>query len=205
MIAALTAVQGTARAQGAMPERAYVTAGAFVEIKRFSGDPTEAVLDATAAGGAVALGTHIGSHWDLQLGLDLTGFTRTARPRTVTLQKETFTLTSVTENQAVSVATLLRYRGAALGRLRLGYLAGLSFVRLHRRFHTEGSAGTPAGLIPRPDEAVDYSAAPTVGLDARIALSRQLSIVPGIHACVFRFGNDSGLLVRPRVGVRWTF
>jgi hypothetical protein len=193
-----------ARAQ-AVPESAYVTGGVFADVKRFSGDPGESILDGNAAGGAIAVGTHIGSHWDLQLGLDMTGFSRTERPRVITLQKETFTLTSVVENQVISVATLLRYRATPHGRVRLGYLAGLSFIRLDRRFHTEAAEGTPNGLIPKPDEAVDYSAAPTVGLDARIAMTGHLSIVPGIHACVFRFGNDSGLLVRPRVGIRWAF
>jgi hypothetical protein len=201
----LAAFAADARSQTPIAESAYVTGGAFVEMKRFSGDPNEAVLDANTPGGAVAVGTHIGPHWDLQLGVDATGFSRTDRPRTVTLGKESFTLTSITENQVLTVATLLRYRAAPHGRWRLGYLGGLSFVRIDRRFHTEGDDTTPAGLIPRPDEAVDYSAAPTVGLDARFAISDHVSIVPGIHACVFRFGNDSGFLVRPRIGVRWTF
>jgi hypothetical protein len=78
-------------------------------------------------------------------------------------------------------------------------------VRLHRKFHSEAPDGTPPGLIPRPDERVDYSAAPTVGIDARIALSEHVSVIPGIHACVFRFADESGLLVRPRIGVRWAF
>ncbi len=187
------------------PERAYVTGGAFVEIKRFSGDPSEGILDGNIVGGAIAVGSHIGSRWDVQVGVDTTGFSRTERPRSVTFQRRKFMLTSIAENQVVSVSSLLRYRAAPHGRVRLGYLAGLSFVRLHRRFHTIASERTPAGLIPRPDQNVDYSAAPTVGLDARIALSAHLSLVPGIHACVFGFGNDSGLLVRPRVGLRWTF
>jgi len=204
-VCAVLGTAGAARAQSAIAESAYVTGGLFVDIKRFSGDPGEAVLDGSAAGGAVAVGTHIGSAWDLQLALDVPGFSRTERPRVITLQKDTFTLTSVTENQALSVATLLRYRAASRGRVRLGYLGGLSFIRLHRRFHTEAPPDTPAGLIPRPDERVHYSAAPTVGIDARIALSPQLAIVPGIYACVFRFGDESGLLVRPRIGVRWSF
>lgn len=204
-VGAILAIAGTARAQPVATESAYVTGGAFVEVKRFSGDPTEGILDGHAAGGALAVGTHIGSQWDLQLGLDVTGFSRSERPRTVTLQKQTYTLTSIAENQVLSVATLLRYRGAAHGRVRLGYLGGLSFIKLHRRFHSEAADGTPAGLIPRSEELVDYSAAPTVGLDARIALSQHLSLIPGIHACVFRFGSDSGLLVRPRIGLRWAF
>lgn len=202
---AIVACVADARAQSPVSESAYFTGGAFVEVKRFSGDPTQAVLDGNSPGGALAIGTHIGEHWDLQVGLDVTGFSHTERVRTLTLQKASYTLTSVTENQVLSVATLLRYRGVAHGRWRLGYLGGLSFVRLDRRFRTSAAGGTPAGLIPRPDEAVDYSAAPTVGFDARFAVSKHLSLVPGIHACVFRFGNDGGFLVRPRIGLRWSF
>jgi hypothetical protein len=194
-----------AHAQSAISESAYVTGGAFVDIKRFSGDPGENTLDGNVAGGAIAIGTFVGSHWGVQLGLDVTGFSRTERPRTVTLQKQTFTLTSVAENQVLSVSTLLRFRASEHGKVRLGYLAGLSFVRLHRKFHTEASEGTPNGLIPHAAEQVDFSAAPTVGLDARIALTRHLSLVPGIVACVFRLPADSGVLVRPRIGIRWAF
>jgi hypothetical protein len=186
-------------------ESAYVTGGTFLGVKRFSGDPTEGILDGEATGAALAVGTSIGSRWDLQVGLDVTGFSRTRRPRDVTFQRDTITLTSVAENQVLSVATLLRFRSAPHGRVRLGYLGGLSFVRLHRKFHTDAPDGTPAGLIPRPDEKVDYSAAPTVGIDARIAVTEHLSVIPGVHACVFRFADESGLLVRPRVGVRWAF
>jgi hypothetical protein len=199
----LTAV--SARAQEPLRESAYVTGSVFADIKRFSGDPTEGTLDGNVAGVSFAIGTFVGSHWGLQLGVDATGFSRTERPRSVTFQKQTFTLNSVAENQVVSVATLLRFRASQHGRVRLGYLGGLSFVRLHRRFHTEAVTETPAGLIPRPDAQVDYSAAPTVGLDARIAVNRHLSIVPGIHACVFRLSDESGLLVRPRIGIRWAF
>ncbi|HET7694556.1 MAG TPA: hypothetical protein VFK57_02535 [Vicinamibacterales bacterium] len=205
LAAILTSFAQAVEAQTPISESAYVTGGTFVDVKRFSGDPTESRLDGTATGATVAVGTSIGSRWDLQLGLDVTGFSRTQRPRNVTFQRETITLTSVAENQVLSVATLLRFRSAAHGRLRLGYLGGLSFVRLHRRFHTDAPDGTPAGLIPRPDERVDYSAAPTVGIDARIAVTEHLSVIPGIHACVFRFADESGLLVRPRVGIRWAF
>jgi hypothetical protein len=205
-IAALLLISGrTAEAQTTIAETAYVTGGVFVDVKRFSGDPSEGILDGEVAGGAIAIGTHIGSRWDLQLGLEIGGFSQTERPRTITFGKETIILTSVAENKVSTVATLLRFRSTPHGRVRLGYLGGLSFVRLHRMFHTEAPAGTPPGLIPKPDERVDYSAAPTVGIDARIAINDHLSIVPGIYACVFRFVDESGVLVRPRIGVRWAF
>jgi hypothetical protein len=202
---AVAAVAAPAAAQAPIMERAYATAGLFGDIKRFSGDPTESTLDGQVAGGAVAIGTFIGSRWDLQLGLDMSGFSRTQHPRDITLQRETITLTSVAENQALSVATLLRFRASSHGRLRLGYLGGLTFVRLHRKFHSTAPAGTPSALIPKPDERIDYTAAPTVGIDVRIALTEHLSLVPGLHACVFRLSDESGLLVRPRIGLRWAF
>ena len=205
VVAAVLLSSRSVEAQVPIAERAYVTAGTYLGVKRFSGDPTEGILDGEAVGGAIALGTSIGSRWDLQVGLDLSGFSQTRRPRDVTFQRETITLTSVAENQVLSVATLLRFRSSAHGRLRLGYLGGLSFVRLHRRFHTDAPHGTPAGLIPKPNERVDYSAAPTVGIDARIALTTHLSVIPGVYASVFRFADESGLLVRPRVGIRWAF
>lgn len=203
--AGVAASAGTVEAQTPIAESAYVTGGTFLGVKRFSGDPTEGVLDGAATGVAIAVGTSIGTRWDLQLGLDVTGFSRTRRPRDITFQRDIIELTSITENQVVSVATLLRFRSAPHGRVRLGYLGGLSFVRLHRKFHTDAPDGTPAGLIPRPNERVDYSAAPTVGIDARIAVTEHLSVIPGVHACVFRFAEESGLLVRPRIGVRWAF
>jgi hypothetical protein len=206
-IAALVVVAcaETAQAQSTIPETAYVTGSIFVDVKRFSGDPTESVLDGEATGGAIALGTHIGSRWDLQVGLDIGGFSETERPRTITIGKDTYSLSSITENKVSSVTTLLRFRSTPHGRVRLGYLGGLSFVRLHRKFHTEAPEGTPAGLIPRPHEQVDYAAAPTIGIDARIAINEHLSFIPAIYACVFRFGDESGVLVRPRAGVRWAF
>lgn len=203
--ALLLTCAGSAAAQTPMSESGYVTGGAFVGVKRFSGDPAEATLDGTTTGGTLAVGTSIGPRWDLQVGLDVTGFSRTQRSRDITFQRRTITLTSVTENQALSVATLLRFRSAAHGRVRLGYLGGLSFVRLHRRFRTDAPDGTPAGLIPRSEARVDYSAAPTVGIDARIAMTEHLAVIPGIHACVFRFADESGLVVRPRIGIRWAF
>ena len=205
VLAAISAVAAPAAAQAPVVERAYVTVGLFGDVKRFSGDPTESTLDGQAAGASLAMGTFIGSRWGLQVALDMSGFSRTEHPRDVTFQRDTITLTSVAENQALSVSSLLRFRASSHGRVRLGYLGGLTFVRLYRKFHTTAPTGTPSALIPKPDERVDYSAAPTVGIDARIQLTEHLSLVPGLQACVFRFSDESGLLLRPRIGVRWAF
>lgn len=186
-------------------ERVYVGGSLLADIKRFSGDTTDPTLDGESMGGGVTIGTALASRWDLQLGVDVPRFSGTSHDRLVTLQKFAFTLQSVTRNQTLSVATLIRFHGGRHGRVQLGYLGGLSVVRLRRDVHTEAPDGTPAGLIPRPDFSVGYTAAPTLGIDAQIVIADHLSLVPGLQATVFSLPDTSGILLRPRLGLRWTF
>jgi hypothetical protein len=204
-IALVAAAASPAQAQSAPTGRTYVSASVFADIKRFSGDPAEPLLDGETMGGGLTIGTGLAPRWDLQVGLDMPRFSATSRERSVTLGRTEFVLQSVTENRSASVAALLRFRGASRGRVQLGYLGGLTFVRLRRNVHTEAEEGTPAGIIPRPESTVAYDAAPTIGIDARIELRRHLSLVPGVHATVFSVLDANGLLVRPRVAIRWEF
>ncbi len=185
--------------------RVYVSASFLGDIKRFAGDPAEPVFDGESLGGGVTVGTSLAPRWDLQLGVDVPQFTTTSRERLVTLQRTVFPLQSVTETQTLSTTALVRLHAASRERIQLGYLAGISFVRLRRNAHTEAPAGTPAGLIPRPDASVSYCAAPTLGIDARIPIGAHLAMVPGLQATVASFSDTSGLIVRPRIGLRWTF
>lgn len=203
--ALLISAARSADAQSQPPEGVYVSVSALADVKRFSGDPTTNVLDGQAFGGAVALGTSLATRWDLEVGVDTPRLTADIRPRSVTVRRSTITLQSRTRNQTVSVTTLIRFRTARRGRVQIGYLWGLSFLRLRRQFDTQAPADTPASLIPRPQELVDYGVAPTVGVDAHIAIAAHLSIVPAIHVSAFDFHNVSGVLLRPRIGVRWTF
>lgn len=194
-----------AHAQPPARRGTYVGASLIGDIKRFSGDVTETVLDGQASGGGVVIGTALHPRWDLQLGVDVPRFTAASRDRKVTFQRKVITLQSITENRTVSVATLLRFRGARLGRVEIGYLGGLSFVRLERDFHTEAPPNTPSSLIPRPAASVAYAAGPTLGIDARLDLASHLSVVPALHATAFSASDMSGVLLRPGVSLRWTF
>ena len=205
VIAALAGLPPQAKAQAGTRERTYVSASLLGDIKRFSGDPAEPVLDGESMGAGLTIGTSVRPRWDLQVGVEIPRFSATSRDRSVTLQKSTFNLQSVTENRGVSVATLVRFRGLSHGRVQLGYLGGMSIVHLRRDTHTEAPESTPAGLIPKPASTVDFSAAPTVGIDARIALGDRLSLVPGLQATVFSLSDANGLLLRPRVALRWGF
>jgi hypothetical protein len=88
--------------------------------------------------------------------------------------------------------------------VQLGYLAGMSIVSLRRHFTTL-APDVPSSLVPLPSESVDYAAAPTMGVDAQVDLWAHLSIVPGLIVTAFHAEDSGGLLLRPRVGVRWTF
>lgn len=203
--ALLAGLPADAHAQSGSTGRTYVSGSLLADIKRFSGDPNEPVLDGESVGGGVTIGTGLWPRWDLQVGVDIPRFTATSRARSVTLQRSTFMLQSVTENRSLSVATLVRFHGATLGRVQLGYLGGLSFLRLRRDVHTVAPEKTPAGLIPKRASTVDFSAAPTIGIDARIMMGDHLSLVPGVHATVFSLSDANGLLLRPRLALRWSF
>lgn len=208
LLAALTAVLAGGRpahAQGTAEGRAYVSGGVIGDIKRFSGDVAEPRFDGEALGGSLTIGTSVHPRWDLQLGIDVPRFTATSRDRPVTFQRTIITLQSVTENQTLSVAALARFHGATRGRFQLGYLAGLSVVRFRRNSRTDAPPGTPDALIPMSDESVGYAAGPTLGVDVRVEMSPHLSVVPALHATVFRLTDTSGVALRPRVAVRWTF
>jgi len=199
---------GHARPADAQPQStggAYVSVSALADIKRFSGDTDTNVLDGQAFGGAVAIGASVTPRWDIEAGIDVPRFSDDVRSRSVTLRREIITLESSVKNRAIAFTTLIRYRTAPRGRVQIGYLGGLSFVRLQRRFDTQAPLGTPASLIPKPQQLVDYGAAPTVGVDARIAVAGRLAIVAAVHASAFTLRDVSGVLLQPRIGVRWTF
>lgn len=202
--AVLIATAGAARAQQPA-DRIFIGGSLIGEIKRFSGEPGEALLDGNTVGMGLVVGTALHPRWDLQLGVDIPRETSTSRARTVTLGKNSYTLQSVTANRTLSVGALVRLRGRRVGRVQFGYLGGISFIRLRRDAHTEAGEDVPSGLIPRPVSFIDYSAAPTLGFDARIILSEHFSLLPGIHATIVNFEPDSGILLWPRIGVRWRF
>lgn len=199
----LTGPIRSANAQSQPSNGGYVSVSALTDVKRFSGDPSTNVLDGAAFGGAVAVGSTLGARWDVEVGFDASRFTENVQSTSVTVRRELITLQSHTRNRFLSVGALIRYRPAPHGRVQLGYLGGLSFVRLHRFFDTEGPDTAPSTLIPRPQDLIDYGASPTLGIDARIAIAKRLSLLAAMHVSSFAFRDVSGVLLRPRIGVRW--
>ena len=63
----LIAIASPALAQS----KVYIAGDVFADIKRLSGDPDNAALNATAPGGGVRFGAFLSSLWSLELGVDL--------------------------------------------------------------------------------------------------------------------------------------
>ena len=199
---------GHARVADAQPPLSgapYVSVSALGDFKDFSGDPSTDLLGGQGFGGVVTIGASLASRWDVEVGVDAPRFTEAIESSTVTVRRQLITLESRTKNRTLSVSALLRYRPVSRKRLQIGYLAGVSVLRLQRRFDTQGPDGTPDALIPRPQELVDYGPAPTLGVDVQFPVTLRLSMVAAIHATAFAFREVSGVLVRPRIGVRWQF
>jgi hypothetical protein len=195
----------SAHAQTPSSDRVYLGGSLLIDIKRFSGDPTDNVLDGESLGVSLALGATLGSRWDAEVSFDLPASTETVRERSVILGRSTVEIQSITDNRAVSVTALARLRPARRGPVQLGLLAGMSILHLRQTFEASAPDSVPSSLIPRPVETVDYVAAPTIGVDAEVDWGAHLALVPAIHVTTFSAREVSGLLLRPRVGIRWRF
>lgn len=88
-------------------------------------------------------------------------------------------------------------------RVSLVYLGGVAFARSQRDYTATYSplAGGVSLVIPYVTETVIYGVGPVAGFEARLALTDRAQLVPGIRLQAV----DHTWLVRPSVGISWTF
>jgi hypothetical protein len=104
-------------------------------------------------------------------------------------------------------STNLWARQAISDRASIVYLGGLAFTR--SEYETRMSFSLPTVILPgltslippRSTETVVYSVRPNVGIEGRIRMSDHTELVPGIRL----HGLQDGWLIRPSVGINWTF
>jgi hypothetical protein len=208
-VLACAAVLGGARPAGAQAQatdRFYVAVGGLADVKRFSTSGGSNTLDGTAAGISVAGGVRFTPRWDLELNVDIPGYTTHSDSRNFGSGRLVFPIELRTKNRPLTTSALVRFRGSPHGRLQLGYLAGVSIVRFDTKVDVVAPPNVLATVIlPSMFGRVDYAAAPVIGLDAEITLTEHLAVVPGFHASVFSAQDTTAVLLRPRAGVRWTF
>jgi hypothetical protein len=113
-----------------------------------------------------------------------------------------------TETRNTTVAASVWAKQELTGRFSLVYSGGMAMVRSHQASGFDfapvgGVIGVPRvpvsfGLV---QEAVSYSVRPVAGVEARIGMTEHLQLMPGVRL----LGLESGWLLRPAVGLGWTF
>jgi hypothetical protein len=94
-------------------------------------------------------------------------------------------------------------------RVELAFLGGVSFTRT--KLKQTYSVTVPALALLPPEfvgpsqTSITYSVDPIVGMDARVRLSDNLSVVPGVRLQSAGLAGRSGWLLRPSAAVRWGF
>ena len=93
------------------------------------------------------------------------------------------------------------------GRAAIVYLGGLAFTRseyesrMDFRLPTVVLPGITSLLPPRSTTTVVYGVRPNVGIEGRIRMTDHAELVPGLRL----LGLQDGWLIRPSVGINWTF
>jgi hypothetical protein len=183
-----------------------------------------------AVGFALRVGTPLGSRWGVELEFTRAGEIETEFEGAIPLASRATTVTwsSVPPGSETALVSLLQrpvsysvrasQRHSTLAttvwmnqevsdRVSLVYLAGMAFNRTtyesEARFEI---LPLPPGItipsiFPSITKTVMYGVRPLAGIEARIGLTEQVDLVPGLRL----HGIDNGWLLRPAVGLAWNF
>ncbi len=224
----LSALAQPAAAQTSPAEPSvYVAITGFGDIRQLGSSASpyyppgdESALDASGIGGGLRVGTFLHPRWSLELGVD------TATRETVDLEDPVVILIFPpvprpdlkASTSFTNVSTTLGFHPAAMGRVRVAYRAGFSFVKA--TYKTEYSAFLPTDLFPelRRLDFASFAMAPiqsrvttltqrrnsgalTLGFEVGISVTEKITVVPEVRALAF----TGVFLIRPGVGLRWSF
>jgi hypothetical protein len=209
----------------------YVGASFIGEVVRQSGQRDLNPGNGETFGGALRVGTTLGSQWgvevefartgDIDVSPNLSAFTAGSLSSITWADDQPFPIqtfpafTEVSaEQQLATLSTLLFWQHSVSDRVTLAYLGGVSFTRVDSRvridyqdilFPPTPLPGFPLPL-PRPrqtieSDVVSYDADVTVGFEGRIGMTEHLKLVPGIRLQT----AAGGWTLRPGVGLHWQF
>lgn len=102
-----------------------------------------------------------------------------------------------------TLSTALWVRQEISRRFSLAYLGGVAFGRTDSEVELSYVPIRPT-IIPIPpsvNESVFYDVAPMVGVEGRIRMGGQVDLVPGLRL----HGTQGGWIIRPALGLAWTF
>jgi hypothetical protein len=185
----------------------FVTGGAFAGIERAAHTTTSGVVvpaldsNGTAPGALIGVGTFVTPAWSVQFELALEGTIHRTQSFTIAGLPQALTRRTSTEMSSTSGAALVGFHTRLHGRLALAYLGGIAFVRERQAYQQSYSGGPPELLESPATETFIYGATAAVGMDADVAVSRHLAVVPQIRVQT----SARGLSIRPGVSARWNF
>ena len=167
--------------------------------------------------------------WSLELAVDAGSMSTNVFPnpiQSLPTRSSTLRLPEVSNGTSfLTFSTVVGFHPGKIGRVRLGYLGGLTLVRgTYESTIPEFGIPTDFTLVPdlggsftvfpplppavidsRTLRRIDNSVGGILGLEAAVDITERLSIVPGIRTIVFSNSGSSVFLIRPEAGVRWSF
>jgi hypothetical protein len=211
----------------------YVGGSVFADIREFGS--TSAVpyygnqfsLDATGVGGGLRIGTFLHPRWSLELSAEAGSKTTVDLDdvvRILIFPPPPFDFRA--SASFVTVTTSVGFHPPAMGRVRLGYRAGFSFVRGTYKSDYPGYVVIPAGVFIRDAAGVTFptivpppqfsartvtqehnAGALALGFESAIDVTQRVAVVPEVRALVFSAPNNGPgvFLIRPGVAVKWKF
>ena len=212
----------------AFAQSAYVGAAVGMDIARYDHIEFSGSDDFDPSGEAVnfslRLGTAVGQNWGVELG-----FTRPA-----TIERESSfgypiplgarnvaVLAAVSPDSGIAIPifesrTRIERRNTTLetvgwvaqpvsSRVDLVYVGGVAFNRIVEEVSFEFSRRIAGIVVPNSTRSVSYDIGPLAGLDARIALTDHVTLVPGLRLQGIGGNSGQGWLLRTSAGLVWEF
>lgn len=204
-------------------QSAYVSAAVGMDVSRLSNVEVTHVQNLHHGGEATAVslraGTRIGQNWGIEIGF--------TRPSPVEMEREfgfRVSLVSVPGADLTSSLSALETRNhyerrdetldtavwiaqPIANRLDLVYLGGVAFNRTIEEIRYEVTRRVGSAVVPVGARSTIYALTPVLGLDARIALTEHIRLVPGVRLQGIGPGasGTAGWLIRPSAGLMWEF
>jgi hypothetical protein len=230
LVAAALAVAADAHAQSS----GYVAGAAFADIRAFGssrdivyyGATEDDSLSGAAAGGGLRIGTFLHPRISLEVAIDA------AARKSVDVSNPyyilaTYPVGGVPEVKAstefLTVGATLGYHPPTNRRVHFGYRGGVAFIRGVYQTPYPGyyalAAVTSSIALPPPYPTTIYpppftmvterqlSVGLTLGMEAAVDVTKRIAVVPEIRLTTFSrpYDGPTVFLIRPGVGVRWTF
>jgi hypothetical protein len=169
--------------------------------------------DGEALGFNVKVGRELGDRWGVELEFARTGTfesrTTAVLPAVVAERLDVIVPGFGFEYESERAHTMIAAQGwvrQELGnRVELAYLAGISFNRvdIEQEFAGPRILIYPPVAVPSYD-VTSYGVGPTVGIEAAVKFGRA-AVTTGVRLQSALNSGGSGWLIRPNVGMRWTF